>query len=331
MRSWAAALMASLLAACAAPVPDATGPRDGVARLENDAFVTRDGARLPLRPTLPDAAPAQVLVAVHGMNDYGNFIADAARFWASEGVATYAYDQRGFGAAPGVGRWYGGPAMGADLGELVAAVQARHPGVPVYVLGESMGGAVTLLAGLDGQLPGVRGVILSAPAVWGRASMGLIPRVSLWAGARLFPDMRLTGQGLKITPSDNIEMLRALGRDPLVIKGTRIGTIYGLVGLMDAALARAGGGDLPTLFLYGTRDEIIPAAPTCTVLRQFRDRHTGPWRVALYDSGYHMLLRDLGAMMVWQDILSWLRTPDAPLPSGRDATAHPDRWPGCPS
>ena len=46
----------------------------------------------------------------------------------------------------------------------------------------------------------------------------------------------MTGQGFNRTPSDNIEMLKKLGRDKLVIKYTRIDTLYGLVDLMDAAL-----------------------------------------------------------------------------------------------
>jgi hypothetical protein len=42
-------------------------------------------------------------------------------------------------------------------------------------------------------------------------------------GRRLrLPGLKVTGRGLGITPSDNLEMLRALGRDPLVIKETRI-------------------------------------------------------------------------------------------------------------
>ena len=75
------------------------------------------------------------------------------------------------------------------------------------------------------------------------------------------PGLTLTGRGLKIKPSDNIEMLRALARDPLVIKATRVDTIYGLVDLMDAALASAPRLDAPMFVMYGA---------------QGRDRAEGP-------------------------------------------------------
>lgn len=329
MRLAAAALIASLLAACSAPEPLAVGPAIAPPQLLDDAMIAADGTRLIVRPTLPETDPSQILIAVHGMNDYGRFIKDAARFFAKEGVATYAYDQRGFGDSPRKGRWYGRQGLTDDLSQLLETIKARHPGKPIFVLGESMGGAVTMLADIDGKLPGVSGLILSAPAVWGRSTMGFFPRNGLWLTGRLFPWFEVTGEGLKITPSDNIAMLRELGRDPLVIKRTRIGTIYGLVDLMDQALDEAGTGATPTLFLYGTKDEIIPATPTCRALRQFGARHNGPWRLAVYDDGYHMLLRDLNAEQVWRDILTWMRDPATPLPSGQEATDKPETWPGC--
>ncbi|MFD2261776.1 alpha/beta hydrolase [Lacibacterium aquatile] len=331
MRLAAFGLLATLLTACSAPVPLAIGPAIQEPELLDDAMMSADGARLIVRPTLPEGTdPQMILVAVHGMNDYGNFIRDAARYFAKQGIATYAYDQRGFGDSPRKGRWYGRQGMTDDLSVLVRLIASRHPGKPIYVLGESMGGAVTMLADIDGKLPGVSGLILSAPAVWGRSTMGFFPRNSLWIGGRLFPWFEATGEGLNITPSDNIAMLRALGRDPLVIKRTRIGTIYGLVDLMDEALDEAGNGTKPTLFLYGTKDEIIPPTPTCRALRQFKERHTSaPWRVAVYRDGYHMLLRDLGAEKVWADIATWMRDRSAALPSGAEATDRPDTWPGC--
>ncbi|MEQ8805188.1 MAG: hypothetical protein RIE16_05390 [Rhodospirillales bacterium] len=48
-----------------------------------------------------------------------------------------------------------------------------------------------------------------------------------------------------------------------------------------------------------------------------RDRQT----LALYDGGYHMLLRDLNAEVVWRDILAWIDNARALLPSGADGRA----------
>jgi acylglycerol lipase len=116
-------------------------------------------------------------------------------------------------------------------------------------------------------------------------------------------------------PSDNIAMLRALARDPLVIKTTRVDTIKGLVDLMDMALAAAPRLHQKLLVLYGGRDEIIPPEPLGLMIEALPP---GGRRVAWYRDGYHMLLRDLDAPLVLRDIESWVADPAAPLPSGAD-------------
>jgi hypothetical protein len=43
--------------------------------------------------------------------------------------------------------------------------------------------------------------------------------------------------------------------------------------------------------------------------------------VAIYENGYHMLLRDLQAETVWTDIAAWITDRAQPLPSGSDIRA----------
>ena len=289
--------------------------------IEPDSWRADDGARLPLRSWLPEGAPKAVVLAVHGMNDYSNAFDAPGKVLAAKGIATYAYDQRGFGEGPHPGFWSSTATMAGDLRAVAALLHARHPQVPLYVLGESMGGAVAMVAAAGTPPPGVAGLILSAPAVWGRSSMGVFQSAALWLAYRVAPGWAPTGRGLKIQPSDNIEMLRALSRDPLVIKATRIDAIHGLVDLMDAAQEDAGRITLPVLVLYGEKDEIIPADPTWDAIRSLPDLGRGQ-RAALYPNGWHMLLRDLQARVVVDDIAAWIEAPAAPLPSGADRRAQ---------
>jgi alpha-beta hydrolase superfamily lysophospholipase len=340
-RSWPATLLHHLLAGlalvllagCAAPdradytalVAQQAAPRPAAPHFTDDEFVTADGAHLPLRSWLPNGETKAVVLALHGFNDYSNAFAGTGTTLAQRGVATYAYDQRGFGAAPLHGLWPGRWQLAEDLGEASRLLRARYPGVPLYLLGESMGGAVVTvaMAGEDGmRKPEADGIILVAPAVWGRETMSILERSALWASIHLVPQMAVTGRGIvHVQPSDNIAMLRALGRDPLVIKATRVDAIYGLVGLMDAALAAAPRLDVPLLYLYGERDEIVPKAPTEQMIAHLPATWRDAQRVAWYANGYHMLLRDLDAAVVVGDIASWIGERRSPLPSGADRYA----------
>ena len=246
--------------ASASPVP-ALLPHPA---LTDTAFVATDAKTLPLRKWLPQGEPRAVILALHGFNDYGNAFDAPARIWAARGIATYAYDQRGFGGAPGRTLWPGSEALATDAVTAIDILRRMYPGKPIYLLGESMGGAVAILAasGATGLRPAaVDGVILSAPAVWTRESMEFLPRLALWTSVRMFPGWVLTGESLHILASDNIPMLMALGRDPMVIKGTRLDTLYGMVDLMDRTIEAAPALSKPLFLLYGALDAVIPADP----------------------------------------------------------------------
>jgi alpha-beta hydrolase superfamily lysophospholipase len=312
-------------------------------------FVAEDGARLPLRQWLPAGNARAVILALHGFGDYSHAFAIPAPLWAKRGIATYAFDQRGFGAAPGHGQWAGEARLAADAIEAGGILRRLYPGRPLYLLGESMGGAVAILV-MSGAWQGVGqgaghgvagdpappavaaadGLILSAPAVWGRATMALIPRLALFAATRLFPDMVLTGRDLHIMASDNIPMLRALARDPLVLKGARVETVYGLVNLMDDALAAAPRLAVPTLLMYGAHDQVVPRAPIADFVAQLPAAAVRRDRLAYYPNGYHMLLRDLDGARVANDVASWILDPAAPLPSDADAANAVRPWPPLP-
>jgi alpha-beta hydrolase superfamily lysophospholipase len=291
-------------------------------------FIAADGQILPLRKWLPPGdrtgEAKAVILALHGFNDYANAFDGPGETWAKDHIATYAYDQRGFGAAPERGFWPGRAALAADAATAAGILRRLYPRVPLYLLGESMGGAVAVVA-LTGEsgtpIPDVDGVILTAPAVWGRSTMDLLPRLALWAGVRLVPGLTLTGRGLKIKPSDNIAMLRALADDPLVIHATRIDAIYGLVDLMDAALASGALLDTSLFVMYGAKDEIVPQTPIQRFVDALPAGSARRRKLAWYENGYHMLLRDLEAPAVIADVASWVLAPAAPLPSGADRTA----------
>lgn len=286
-------------------------------QLTDTHYVTDDGTELPLRRWTPDTTPRGVLLALHGFNDYSDAFSGFGPWMARNGIAVIAYDQRGFGAAPQKGLWPGRDVLTGDARGAVTAITDAYPGLPVFALGESMGGAV-LLAANDRSPLNVDGIVLVAPAVWGRATIPAYQTATLWVFAHTVPWLSLSGKGIKRNPSDNIEMLRALGRDPLVIKDTRVDSMWGIVNLMDEAQAAAGRFDARALLLFGTNDDIVPPAASRRMLDALPDTPASAPQVAVYENGYHMLLRDLQGETVWRDILEWTRQPDSPLPSGAD-------------
>ncbi len=289
--------------------------------LYHEIAVMNDGYVLPLRKWGPESAPRAIVVALHGFNDYSRAFATLGEFLADAGIMTLAYDQRGFGQTTYRGRWPGVDRLVEDLSTVTSLLRQAHGTTPCYVMGESMGGALALSAAGNERLAGIAGLILSAPAVWGRQTMSPLMRATLWVSANTLPWFEVTGRGLKIMASDNREMLLALGRDPLIIKSTRLDAINGLTDLMDAGLDAVPKVRLPTLLLYGDKDQVVPKVPICALIKQSQKEHL---QVITYGAGYHMLTRDLQRQHVLQDILDWLNQGAAGLsaqaaPMGRPA------------
>ena len=162
--------LALILAACA-PRLQTPGPGPVIPYFDGDRMVMADGDRRPFRQWSPagDGRPRAVVIALHGFGDHDQAFETVGAALAARGIAVIAPDQRGFGRSRARGIWPGGRALVADLAAITRLVAARYPGRPIFVLGESMGGAVAMVARAEG-LP-VAGVILVAPAVWGRAGM----------------------------------------------------------------------------------------------------------------------------------------------------------------
>ncbi|MFC6199655.1 alpha/beta hydrolase [Ponticaulis profundi] len=306
-----------LLGACATPrFPDYPVETMVMPKLEpqNNRLVTFDGEELGLTiwgQEIED--PDYVVVGVHGMNDYANAFHMAAPWWAERGVRTYAYDQRGFGRSFGRGSWQNEDAMREDLRTVIELVRAEHPDATLTVVGISMGGAVAMTAFGGEHPPQADRLILSGPGLRGWGAIPMYQRAALEVSTRVRPGwVVVPPRGLvKIEPTDNIEMLRRTWEDPLMLRDNRIDQVYGVVSLMERAHQRAPNLPENTLLLYGAKDIVIPEKG----LRRTAPRLPAHVTTAYYANGYHMLMRDLQAETVWRDQLSFMKDPDAPLPS----------------
>ena len=316
--AWAALAAAALLGACTPVTQSALTPPAPVSpAFAEDRFISFDGAVLGLTAWTPPEGqePWAALVAVHGMGDYANAFGLAGPAFAQAGVAVYAYDQRGHGRSPQRGLWAGETLLTEDLRTAVRLARARHPEAVVGVLGESMGAAVAMTAFAGAAPPEADRLIVSAPAVWGWSSLPRPYAATLWLSAHVMPGRAVTAPRFvqrRITPSDNREALIAMGLDPLMVFETRIDAVYGLVSLMEKASDASPVLPGPVLFLYGARDDIIPPEAALTAA----ERLPSQARTALYDNGYHLLLRDHQREVVIGDILAFLADPAAALPSG---------------
>ena len=91
-----------LLTSCAPNFTTVENTGQSEPKLNQKLFISYDGTKLPLQVWTPSGkmdAARFIFIAVHGFNDYSNFIKSSAQYFNKHQITVYAYDQRGFGNA----------------------------------------------------------------------------------------------------------------------------------------------------------------------------------------------------------------------------------------
>ncbi len=292
--------------------------RPGHPIITSGYFTLPDGARQPYRLYPAQGPVTSVILALHGYTDSRDGWQILAGTLTPHGIAIYAPDLSSFGATANRGHWPGTQVLVNESRAEATQLRAQYPNTKLYIMGESMGGALGILLGASPNPPPVDGYILSAPAVWGGPSMSPLYRQTLQTAAFFDPGKRLTGRSVHVEASDNMPALIAFGQDPLTIHAPRLDHVAGLVSLMGAAQTACASFHQPALILYGGHDQLVPQ----TAMRACWNAipATAPIILAYYPPDYHLIPRDLERATPSADILAYIQGHGLPSAAPSEAT-----------
>ncbi|HEX5724607.1 MAG TPA: alpha/beta hydrolase [Longimicrobiaceae bacterium] len=269
----------------------------------SDPFPSADG--IPLHHlSWPVAAPRAGLLVVHGLGEHAGRYAALARDLAPRGVAVHAFDLRGHGRS-------GGPrahapsfdALVHDLDRFRAEAAARLPaGLPLFLLGHSLGGLVALRWLQSEPAPALRGAVLSAPLLgvklraprWKVAAAGVLSR---W-----LPALPLASGIDPDTLTHDAAYVRSYREDPLVHARVTPRLYTEFMAAIPRALAEPERVRLPVLVLVPGADAIVDAE----AVRAFARRLAGDVTVREYPGFYHESLNEVDRHRVVIDLLEWM-------------------------
>ena len=114
--------------------------------LETTKLTSSDGLTLHLHAWHGPDAPDKVMMVIHGMGGHGAYYTQSlAPYLVPARTALYAVDLRGHGLSDGVrGDIDTFELFQHDLAAAVAHARAAHPGLPFFMLGESMGSSIVI-------------------------------------------------------------------------------------------------------------------------------------------------------------------------------------------
>ncbi|ROO86682.1 alpha-beta hydrolase superfamily lysophospholipase [Actinocorallia herbida] len=253
-------------------------------------------------------APVGVVVFVHGVHEHGGRYAPVAARLGEAGYACYAVDHPGHGRSPGNrGNIDGMDTTVAGVAALVTMAADRHPDVPVFVYGHSLGGLVALTYLTGERHPRVVGAVISAPALDTSAS-NAVQRAFAPVLSRFLPDLGVLALDIEAVSRDP-EVVAAYRADPLNHTGKIVArTGAEILTAATAMPARLRGLTLPLLLVHGGADRLMPVSATEVV----RAHAASPdLTVRVFDGLYHEPHNEPEKAEVLTEIVAWL---DAHLP-----------------
>lgn len=287
--------------------------------LGKETWRSYDGKEMPWRAhDVPAGTPLRaVVITLHGLSGAGSDFWMLGESLPGRGIAVCGLELRGMGNDPDLKKRGDIPSAGAwekDLFTFHHLVRAKHPGVPVYWYGESLGSLIALHTLADlmpdrGLHLRPDGLIFSSPVAGFKIKLGTMKHFAVRSAMTLMPwrrvnveklagvkdsDIRVTAstthQGqMAVTPHHVPEFTLRLLREIEVMVKRNPGALRGV---------------RQPLLVLATPNDVISSREQ---VREYFDAvPSGGKTIRWYDESYHLLLHDVQRDEVLRDVIVWL-------------------------
>jgi alpha-beta hydrolase superfamily lysophospholipase len=253
------------------------------------------------------AAPRAVILAIHGGMAHGGDYVTPARWFRQHGIATVAYDLCGHQDARRVDI----PGFNVFLDDSVlflAWVKQQYPGLPVYVMGHSMGALIATHLGL-GHFAGdaaIKGFILSSPYYVNAIKVSPVLLALAGVLGALAPRMKVPLASLthQLTHDTTITA-RHYADERDGIRATEITVRFGnaLTTAQQGLAARMPSWTLPLFAVVAGDDKLADADAAEAMLKSV------PAALLTYQRhprNFHENFNELNREQIFADILAWI-------------------------
>jgi len=266
-------------------------------------FTGAGGINLFRQGWVPKQGLRAVVCLVHGIGEHSGRYEHLASWLAARRFAVETFDLRGHGHSDGPRNYTRSfDRYLEDLQIKLDQIRSEYTGVPLFLLGHSMGGTIVTWYVIREQ-PNISGLIVSAPSIVVSDDISpVLVRLSSVMGALLprLPTVKLDTSALSRDP----DVVRRYDQDPLVYhRGVRARTGAELFRAMAAIRENMEAIRLPLLIIQGTEDHLVDPAGSKLLYEKVASEDK---TLHLYEGFYHESFNDPENLRVFGDLLAWL-------------------------
>ena len=279
------------------------------------SWTARDGKTMPCKywPGAP-RHPRAVVICIHGLSGAASDFWPVGESIPSQGFAVYGIQLRGQGNDPDKkrrGDIRSNSQWREDLMEFTALVQQRHPGMPVYWFGESLGALITIdaTAALPSEQKTVAGIILASPVVALRDNLRLTfgRNLILRTFLRLWPRKRISLEALgnsEVQVTSQTTHRGQMQHTEHYVKDFTVRLFGEVEKLIRQSSVAAGRISVPVLAFYTPNDALTPKEGVENFFARLGSKDKT--RV-FFPESYHLILHDHDRAAALQQITAWLK------------------------
>lgn len=251
--------------------------------------------------------PLAVILALHGgMAHAGDYVTPALYF-RDRGIATVSFDMCGHERK----RRIDIPAFDNFLDDaelFLKWVKQRYPGLPIFVMGHSMGALIATHLGLQRFAgdPAIRGFILSSPYYVNAIK---VPALLQWCAAllgRLAPRMKVPlGSLTHLLTHDRAITARHLADEQDHVRATEVTVRFAnaLTGAQAGLAQRMPSWSFPVFAVVAGDDKLADARASDAMLHSIAPRLL---EYSYYPENYHENFNEINRDKIFGDIQRWI-------------------------
>ncbi|XP_047655815.1 monoglyceride lipase isoform X2 [Tachysurus fulvidraco] len=304
--------------ALGAAMPEAEGScrtPQGVPYSNLPHIINADGLHLFCRYWEPEAPPKALVFVVHGAGEHCSGYADVAQKLTQHSLFVFSHDHVGHGQSEGERMNIKNFQIYIrDCLQHIDLIRTRYPSLPVFILGHSMGGAISILTVCE-RPQDFAGVVLIAPMIQMNPESATPFKVFIAKVLNhMAPSLSIGSIDPKLVSRDP-KQVQAYESDELVYHGgLRVSFGMQLMAASSRIIAELPNISWPFLLLHGTADKLCDIRGSHLMNNQAKSTDK---KMKVYDGAYHALHHELPetAESVLQEVITWI-IERLPAPSG---------------
>jgi len=247
--------------------------------------------------------PKAVMILVHGLGGHSGRFHELGPLLSKAGYYVYAIELKGHGESPSIkGHINNFKIYTADMRSLVEFARIKHTGKKIFILGESMGGLISLDFTIHHQ-DLLDGLILISPALKDKMAIPLNVRAEIFREA-IFDPMGFFPAGFSASLfTRDPAVIKKIDSDPIEVRNFTARFFLSILKTMLFVSMMPRKITLPVLMLLAGQDKMISSE---SAEKYFKKIPSKDKEIKQYPEMYHALYIDKGREKVFADIVDWI-------------------------